>query len=247
MDNRYYDNLIGEMKPFFDENGFVCRDDGSFRGETKSFRIEYSEERQMYLLKVADFTDGAVGEYTEISSWLFDDTQNAKDAESVGIDFTATVRETLGIKLKRAKITDVDLPSADKNGSLTVSGFTKKVLDVYPQYKDAYKEHIAKYGNFLYLNFFSETLVPQICTVLKENNKKTSKKLFELLENAYIGGDKETVNVVVAVLAAAVYTDNSLKVPALNLVTENNHFQTVLAAFIPTFATKKKLIKALVK
>lgn len=247
MDNRYYDNLINEMKPFFDENGFVCRDDGSFRSETKSVAIEYSEERQMYLLKIADFADNTVGEYTEISAWLFDDSQNAKDAESVGVDFTATLRENLGIKLKRAKITDVDLPSADKNGSLTVSGFTKKVLDVYPQYKDDYKEHIAKYGNFLYLNFFSETLVPQICTVLKENNKKTNKKLFELLENAYISGDKETVNVVVAVMAAAVYTDNNLKDAALQLVAENAHFHNVLAAFIPTFATKKKLIKALVK
>ena len=28
--------------------------------------------------------------------------------------------------------------------------------------KDDYKEHIATYGNFLYINFFGEKLVPQL-------------------------------------------------------------------------------------
>lgn len=247
MDNRFYDNVIGEMKPFFDENGFVSRDDGSFRGETKAVRVEYDEPRQMYLLKLADVTDGNVGEYSEVSAWLFDDTQIAKDAESVGIDFTNTLRDSLGIKPHRAPVTAVDLPSADKSGSLTVSGFTKKVLDVFPQYKDAYKEHIAQYGNFLYLDFFADTLVPQIKNILNENSKKTVKKLFELLDLGYVQGDRETVNAVVAVVSAAVCENAELKAAALAMLENDKHFQQSVAAFIPVFERKKKIREALLK
>ena len=50
MDNRYYSSVIEEMQPFFDEHGFSAREDGSFLSENRSVKIEYSEEKQMYLL-----------------------------------------------------------------------------------------------------------------------------------------------------------------------------------------------------
>ena len=80
----------------------------------------------MNLLLVADIEDDKIGEYTEINAWLFDDTQNAKDAVSVGIDFTASLRKLLGIKTKRASNTEIELPSFSKGGSITITGFTKK-------------------------------------------------------------------------------------------------------------------------
>lgn len=247
LDNRYYDSVITEMRPFLDENGFVFGEDGSFRGGSKAFKVEYSEPRQMYLLLGADITDGVPGEYSELSAWLFDDTQTAKDASSVGVDFISTIREVAGIKIKRAPLSDIDLPSADKNGSLTVTGFAKKVLDVFPQFKDAYKEHIAQYGNFLYLNFYGETLVPQIKTVLKENNKKGRKKLFDLMETGYLHGDRETVNTVVAVLAAAAYGDEDMKQKVLDVIEEDKHMQNSVNTLIPLFGSRKKLAAALLK
>ncbi|MBE6727778.1 MAG: hypothetical protein E7562_03920 [Ruminococcaceae bacterium] len=247
MDNRFYDNVIGEMKPFFEEHSFVSHDDGSFRNETKAFLVEYNEARQMYLLKFAEVDNGNVGEYSEVCSWLFDDSQSAKDAEAVGIDFVNTMRDNLGIKIKRPAVSDVDLPSADKNGALTVSGFAKKVLDVFPQFKDDYKAHVAHYGNFLYLNFYSKTLIPQIRTLLNEDNKKNKKKLFDLIETGYLQGDRETVNAVVTVLAAAAYKDDDMKAKVLALVEENKHLYNSVNAFIPVFASNKKLVAALIK
>ena len=246
MDNRFYDNVVGEMKPFFDEHNFVLQEDGSFKNETKAFLVEYSEDRQMYLLKSAEVEDGNVGEYSEVCSWLFDDTQSAKDAESVGIDFVNSMRDSLGIKIKRPPVSDVDLPSADKNGALTVSGFAKKVLDIFPQYKDDYKSHVAHYGNFLYVNFYSKTLVPQIRELLKEDNKKNKKKLFDLMETGYLQGDRETVNAVVAVLAAAAYYDEDMKAKVLSLVEEDKHLYNSVNAFIPVFNSNKKLVAAFI-
>lgn len=247
LDNRFYDNVIAEIKPFFDEHGFVARADGSFQSDERAVKVEYNEDRQMYLLLLADISSGEVGEYSEVSAWLFDDSQNAKDAAAVGIDFTGTLREKMGIKLKRPAVTAVDLPSADKSGSITVSGFAKRVLDVFPQYKDAYRAHVAKYGNFLYLDFYADTLVIQIKSILTENSKKTVKKLFELLEYGYVHGDRETVNSIVAVVSAAVCEDEELTAAAYEMLESDKHFQSSVAAFIPVFAKKRKLREALLK
>lgn len=248
MDNRYYDKVIEEMKPFFDEQGFKCDKDGAFLNDTKSVKINYDENSQMYILQTADISDGTVGEYTNASSFLFDDSQTEKDAMSVGIDFTETLRKNLGIKNKRPAVSgNIDLPTAQKGDALNITGFTKKVLDVFPQYKDTYKEHVAKYGNFLYINFFSYTLVPQIITVLSENSKKTVKKLFELLENGYLQGDKDTANIVVAVLAAAIIKDESIKASAYTMLESNAHFKSSVEAFIPVLTSNKKLLNSLIK
>ena len=248
MDNRYYDKVVEEMQPFFDEQGFKECEDQSFKCATKAVKIEYSEERQMYLLKIADIEEEKQTDFTEVSSWLFDDSQTAKDAESVGVDFTATLRENMGIKIKRStNISDIDLPTASKSGSVTVTGFTKKVLDVFPQYKDEYKEHIAKYGNFLYIDFFSATLVPQIREMLKAGGKKNIKKIYELLENGYVQGDKDTVNIIVACVSAAVSGDETLIAAANSMLESDKHFQSAVTAFIPVVSSNKKLSAALIK
>ena len=63
MDNRYYDSVIKEMKPFFEESGFTLREGGFFLAETKAAKVEYNEAVQSYELFVADVTDGEIGEY----------------------------------------------------------------------------------------------------------------------------------------------------------------------------------------
>lgn len=244
MDNRYYDGVIAEMQPFLDEQGFKTTD-GGFANDTKSVVIEYNEERQMYVLKAADIENGNVGEYGVISEYLFDDSQTEKDAVAVGIDFVETLRANLGVKVKRTAA--VELPTAQKGDSLNVSGFTKRVLDVYTIYKEAYKAHVAYRGTFLYMEFLAESLVPQIKTILTANEKKQVKKLYELLNDGYLHGDKETVNVVVACLAAAVYNDDTLKANAFAMLEGNPHFKTSVENFIPAFAKNKKLLAALVK
>ncbi len=246
LDNRYFDGVIAEMQPFLDENGFKENGEGIYANEKKSIQIEYNEDRQVYILKCADIENDTVGEYATLSEWLFDDTQTAKDAPAVGIDFTESLRSAMGIKVKRTNA-NVELPTAQKGDALTVSGFTKRVLDVYTTYKDAYKAHVTARGTFLYMEFFAENLVPQIRTVLSSGEKKQIKKLFELMNDGYLHGDKETVNIVIACLAAAVYNDDTLKVAALTMLEGSPHFKTSLENFIPAFSKNKKLINALVK
>ena len=245
MDNRYYDSVIKEMKPFFDEAGFVLREGGFFLAETKAAKVEYNEAAQSYELFVADVEEGNVGEYSKITSWLFDDSQTEKDAESVGIDFVDTLRKNMGIKVKRAATgTNIELPTANKSGSMDISGFSKKVLDVFPAFKDEYKAHVAKYGNFLYMSFFAETLIPQIKGILAEGNKKSLKKLYDLLDTAYNTGNGETSNIVVACISAAVCKDEELKAKTMEFLGEDKHLKNSVTAFIPVLLKDKKLAEA---
>ena len=245
MDNRYYDSVIKEMKPFFDEAGFVLREGGFFLAETKAAKVEYNEGSQSYELLVADVEEGNVGEFSKITSWLFDDSQTEKDAESVGIDFVDTLRKNMGIKVKRtATGTNIELPSASKSGSMDIGGFAKKVLDVFPAFKDEYKAHVAKYGNFLYMSFFADTLVPQIKGILTEGNKKSLKKLYDLLDTAYNTGNGETSNIVVASISAAVCKDEDLKAKAMEFLSEDKHLKNSVTAFIPVLLKDKKLAEA---
>ncbi len=249
MDNRYLDIVIKEMQPFLEEQGFKAEGENVFKSETRAVAVEYDDARQMYLLKVGALDEEGKYELSEVSAWLFDDSQNSRDAEAVGIDFTSTLRESLGIKRSRltSSVNAVDLPTVAKGDAYNVSAFTKKMLDIFPSLKDAYKEHVAVYGNFLYLNFFGEKLVPQIKEVLLENNKKSVKKLFDALQSGYLQGDRDTVNAIVAVVAAACANDDKAYENAVVALGENKHFIDSVTQLMPVIKKDKKLSLALLK
>ena len=248
MDNRYYDNLIEEIKPFFNEQKFIEQEDGSFKNDIWATKVEYDEDSQMYKLYLANLSQEDASDYSLVTSWLFDDSQNEKDAASVGMDFAETLREKLGVKITRKTSAKIELPTAaTKDGNMTIEGFTKKLLDVYPVLKEIYKQHIATYGNFLYLDFYSAQAVPLVKATLAENNKKSVKKLYDVFENAYIHGDKETVNATVAILSAVAYKDEALKAAVQNFLSENSHFSSSVTSFLAVLETNKKLAKSLIK
>lgn len=239
------------MMPFFEENNFKAVSDSCFEGATKKAVVSYDDNRQMYVLSVADFSEDeeTYGELREINAWLFDDSQNAKDAEAVGIDFVGSLRKELGIKSKRiaTNTNGIDLPTASKSDGMDIAGFTKKMLDVFPSLKDDYKEHVAMYGNFLYINFFGEHLVSCYKEIFSSGSKKQYKKLYDVLSVAYVKGDKDTVNIMIALLCAAAYKDENITAAIQTMLEDNSHFLSSFNNFIPAFAKNKKLLSALVK
>lgn len=248
MDNRYFENVINEMQPFLEEHSFKPGEEGVYYNESKRINIKYAEDRQMYILSVADIDEnGETSEYREVNAWLFDDSQNAKDASAVGIDFTNSLRKELGIKPKRVNSGNIELPSASKSGAMTVTGFAKKMLDVFPSLKEEYKNHISLYGNFLYMNFFGEHLVPLMNNLFVTGGKKQIRKLYDVFEIAYVKGDKDTVNIMVALLCAASYKDENATDAIKEMLSDDSHFLASYENFVPVFAGNKKLLSALIK
>ena len=245
LDNKYFEKVIGEMNPFFEENN-IKEKDGVYSNENKSVIVKYEDARKMFTLSVAEIEDGNVGEYKEINAWLFDESQNLNDAVSVGIDFTNSLRKEFGIKRKRADAI-IDLPTASKDGNYDIASFSKKILDVFPALKEEYKNHISIYGNFLYLNFLGEVLIPRLIRLFEEGTKKQIKKVYDVANIAYNKGDRDTVNTVVAVLAAAAYKNEKVTANIKEMLSDNKHFLNSFLTFVPFFENNKKLKNALIK
>ena len=248
MDNRYIENVIKEIKPLLDEQGFKAKEENIFENDATLIKVDYDEARQMFLLLSSEKEEGKEQEYKELSAWLFDDSQNAKDAEAVGIDFADTLRKELGIKVKSvARTAEIELPTANKVGGTDVMSLTKKMLDIFPPLKAEYKNHMATYGNFLYLEFYGEFVVKDLKKMFKDGTQNQISKLYKVLKEVYIKGDKESINLVVAILAAAAYEDNYITERIKDMFKEDKHFKDSFENFLPVLSKNKKLKALLIK
>jgi hypothetical protein len=248
MDNRYYSQVVAGMQAFLDEQSFRQEEDGTFVSEKKLFRIEYDEKKQVYLLQVADPVEEGEPVYKTASSWLFDDSQTARDAEAVSIDFVDELRRQLGITPPRAKrYGDIALPTkADAGETPNSLVLCQKTLAIFPQFKDEYKAHVEQYGEFLCIEFFSKTLAPKLRELLRENNKKQLKKVLEMLSQMFIEGDRMVGNViVVTILCGAIGTDQSLYDTAYEALKDMPHLQTAMRYAFERLPKDKQMQKML--
>lgn len=248
MNQDCYNAVINEMKTLLDGQKFVP-DGDAYKNETKAVKVEYDEEAKMFVLKIADITDGEQGDFTVASSWLFEDNQTERDAAAVGVDFADTLRASLGLKADRSRTANVALPTAEKGDSVNVLTLTQKLLAIYPQFKETYKADVAAHGKFLHLNFFVTYFVPAIQADLRDgkNNKKALKKLFDMLTDMYVDGDTNTTDTVVALLGAVAYGDEVLTEAVKTQIGDNKHMLTSFSEMLACLKGSKKLREALGK
>lgn len=247
MDKKYYDAVIAEMKVLLDGQKFVASGD-LFKNEDKAVKVYYKEDAKLFVLALADVIEGEVSDFVDVASWLFEDGQNERDAAAVGVDFADTLREKLGIKVSNVRTAaNVALPTAEKGESVNISALTQKLLANFPQFKEIYKLEVAKYGKFLYLDFFTRYFVPEIKNLLALStaNKKQVKKLFDMLEEVYVDGDSEATDAVVVLIATSVYGDMAATETVNKIFEENKHLRISLTEFLATLGKNKKLQNAL--
>ena len=247
MENKYFNYVLAEMQEVIKEANLTV-EGNILKNESKSVKIEYIDEKQLYTISIADINGDEVGEYKQLSAWLFDDTQTAKDAAAVGIDFTAALRKEFNIEIKNARVSNlVDLSATQKGTSPDIKALTKKMLDIFPAIKDEYKAHVSHYDSFLYLNFFGEHLVPRMVRLFEEGTTKQIKKFYNTIIDFYVEGDTETINTLVALLAAAAYKNDNVTAKIREMLSVNSHFLNSFNMFLPFFAKNKKLLAALIK
>ena len=77
--------------------------------------------------------------------------------------------------------------------------------------------------------------------------KKQIKKLYDVFEVAYVKGDRDTVNIMIALLCAASYNDERATEAVKEMLSADAHFTASYINFIPVFPKNKKLFSALIK
>ncbi len=238
MEQNIFDAVLAEIRPTLSENGF-SEADGVFSGETRAFKIGYNSEAKLFELYSAEVAEGSTGEFSVASSYLFDDTSTLSDATAVGIDFNDTVTSLLGINTRKTRSASaVALPSRSNSDTPGMDDLCSKLLAIFPQHKDAYKEHIAEHGEFLYVTFLLDTVCADIRALLESGSDKKLKKIYDALNDLYVKGDRNVGNtIVVVVLGGAVKGDAALTEKLLAGLSE---FQYLKVAVRNVFARTKK-------
>ena len=87
--------------------------------------------------------------------------------------------------------------------------------------------------------------MPVIRKTLEENNKKAVKKLIDMMADVFTQGDRASVNLVIALLCAAIGTDATRFKNATDKMEDCPHLVTSINQEIAELAKNKKLQRAL--
>lgn len=244
MNSQVLEKILEQLSGIIETAGFKANEDKTeYKNEKVAFKISHDEEKKLLLLDIAQIGEnGEVGEYSNASSWLFENPEELRDAESAGMDFFDTLKGKIGMKGTRInKNGEIAMPSKEKSGnSFNVEAFCAKMLAIYPQLKEEYKNHIAEYGSFLYIDFFKTHIVPQIEKLLDENNKKSLKKVFPVLDDVYVNGDRTVQNVVVGVVLCGAVKDNESRYQAaMEAMAEHQFLKVAFFNIMKRYKTDK--------
>lgn len=245
MNSNILERITEQLSGVIEMANFKANEDKTeYKNEKVAFKISHDEEKKLLLLDMAEINEnGEVGEYKNASSWLLDNPEDLRDAESAGLDFLDTIKGKLGIRgMRTNRNGEIAMPSKETTGSSpNVEVLCAKILAIYPQFKDDYKDHVARYGTFLYIDFFKSTVVPKLAEVLDEDNKKNVKKVLAVLDELYCEGDRNVQNVVVGVILCGAVGDNADRFnTAIEGMEEMKHLKTAFVNIVERYKKDKK-------
>ena len=248
MENHFLDILLEELAEVISSQSFELQEDGSYLNADKRFKIEFEENTMLYRLLLSQADDEP--QYVTVSSWKFNEEKGEKEARTIGKDFADTLYTKLGLNKNRRQLASgVPLPSK-KSGSKSqdVGGVCQQMLAIFPKYKDTYRDHVAANGEFLYINFFTETFVPEIRAILDGGNKKQCKKVFDALSNLYVEGDRMAQNCVAVVLTLGAIGDSDKRYENACIYLEGcPYLKSILEQLYKKYKRNNKKLKAIVK
>jgi len=236
MNSQVAEKIIEQLSGIIETNSFKAVNENlEYKNDRLAFKIEHNEEKKMLNLYVAEVSeDKEIGEYSLASSWLFEESENLRDAESAGLDFLDTLKGKLGIRNVRTNRSgEVAMPRKETGGTPNIESLCVKTLAIFPQFKETYKEHLSHYGSLLAIEFFKTTLTVKLAELLKEDNKKALKKTFAMLGDMYADGDRNVQNIVVGVvLGGAVLDNKEFYDRTLEYIGDNSHFKNAFVAMM---------------
>ncbi len=256
MDIKYIKEVTSAMHDFMKAHNFVAdHENSAFKGEGKVYKVSYDEQRKTFSIAVLSIgEDGDEGESKVISSWYFDQENHGNnDINCIADDFVSAVAKDNGIKLVSSSengLQEIALPQkAEAGAEPNIEAFTQKFLAMFPQYKDSYRAMMAKYGSFLYVEFYKTYGIGKMKELIENEagNKKQLQKYFKMLGEMHYEGDSNVADVICTViLAGSFYNDVAAFDAAATKYLEDFPFlKTAARAAVVNFKKNKKLRVAL--
>ena len=194
----------------------------------------------------------ADGEFSKASVNLLDlDDCDEKSLKSLCNEINDTVTESYGVKAvnKQSKKAHATVSRAAVRAGMSYDPNTlaNKILLVYPELKDAYKENIEKYGQFLCDDFFVNHGNKYILSTVKSGDAQMRKKLFKIFTDMYLDGTSETQNLICVTILGEIDNDPDMMEVCEKYITDKDFYDTLKAVNELLASNKGKRLKEKLK
>ena len=200
----------GEL-PITQKNGYTTV---LYSGNKGSVKVELFEGKISLLCARSQAESAVDGDYKKISTTLFDpETADERDVKYIVNDFCEGIADVYGKKGKDSKkLPQPVSKAAAKSGTVYFDLVTlgSRFVQVYPELKEAYKENIEKYGEFLADDFFLNYGNAKLRETIRTNDPVQMRKLFNMLNNVYNDGTNQVQSVIVVTILGSLYDDEKL-------------------------------------
>jgi len=186
-----------------------------YGGKKGAVKVEFFEGKISLLCSAADAESAVDNDYKKVSTSLFNpETVDDRDVKYIINDFADGITDTYAKKDKNGskKLPQPVSKSAAKSGSVYYDLVTlgSRFTGVYPELKDAYRQNIEKYGEFLADEFFLNYGNEKFRETVKRNDPVQMKKLFNMLNDVYNDGTNQVQSVIVVTILGSLYDDDQL-------------------------------------
>lgn len=164
-----------------------------------AYSLLYDNKRQRFELRSTTLNaPGQPGDWRSLSLWLFDEKEGTKaDVESIIGDFLEVVRGPKRVAMVQQK----KKRGKDDERSVDPMFFVNRVVNIFPEMRDALNEEKIMYGQVRFVNFTKKNIVPKCDDILKNSpDSETGKKLVSLFDDMYKNGDLDLRSVLTIAL-----------------------------------------------
>lgn len=199
----------------------------AYKSDKGLFRVSHDGETNILSLECAYEDNGEETNFETISKTLFElDVVNEKDCRScaneISDELTSLFASRKKMDLEKIKMPKAVSRSKAKNGviSYDTDSLANRFGALYPEYKDAVKQNISDYGEFLPETFFKEIGTPKIIDVIKNGTEAEQKKLFKMLSEIYEDGTNEVQDVIGVTILGEMKNDPKMMAVADKYMTD---------------------------
>lgn len=210
--------------PVTEKNGCMTILYGGKKGTAK---IELFEGKISLFCSAAESGSAVDEDFKKVTTTLFDlEKVDERDIRYVVNEINDCINDTYGKKEKAKKLPQPVSKSAAKSGASYYDLVTlgSRFVQIYPELKDAYKQNIEKYGEFLADEFFTKLGNEKFRETVKRNDPQQMKKLFNMLNEVYNDGTNQVQSVIVVTILGSLYDDENLLANCVDYMDEMTLF-----------------------
>ena len=195
-----------------------------YAGEKGALKLQYQNERVE--LFAADDAETLEADGKRLLVSLLPGGADERDVKYVVSEMSETLETRFSQKVVAKKKQGPKAPQTVSKAAVKAGSFydpntlASKLCLVFPELRDAYKENLAKYEEFLPEEFFENYGTPRVIAAIKENKPATMKKLFQTLNEIYEDGTNDTQSLIAVTILGALDNDQVLLARCVDYMSE---------------------------